>query len=724
MSKFNKNNLIALLIGLLVSLIALSFIYRDHMSIRSEQLPPYAAVPEVVDGELYSQRFVCTENSLNKILFLSATYSRANSGTLSVTLEDDSHNEIQSWSFDSADITDNSYLELPLDSRIDDSKDRVFYLNISTDSQPGSAPTFYTTYYGGSKGLSLNGEDLGISLCYMLDYELPASSLLNAKMILISLLILLLIPGTMLLFTHMFPLEKMGLIVFPELAAVLGVHRLMKHAVFSAFPPVLMASLFLALCILWVTGCIVFYRLIVIKKISVQKLAVISLVIFSLFTILFLTPGTGNDEQTHYSYAYKYANIFSFKGFSDPVDEDGNILIYMRDEDAELLTTMRDVPIYLSEGSYKGVIKSFSLFSKDNSLHAHRLIDTAGIGGFGGNNVPLGYIMSGMGIALGRLLHLGAVPTFYLGRIFNTALFIFLVYLSIKIIPVGKETLFVISLFPMVLQQSCTYSYDSIIIGLIFLFTAMTVSVFRSDDKITAKQLIILALLSVAVAISKFVYAPLILILLALPSDRLNVKNPKAVKAGFIAGVTVLGIIGFAVLQHFMSVLSFFVPSYAGEETTLFTTVVRYFEMFQMTAVEVSDFYLRSLIAYPGWYQIYVPFTVFSVYYLLLIFSMARKDGENRFPGTGTRIWAAVLMIISVLLITLPMASKFTNPGSDTISSIQGRYFIPLIPMLCMGIRMKHVTADDSLYNKVLFGTVYMSFLFFGFCFLELFNAI
>ena len=83
-----------------------------------------------------------------------------------------------------------------------------------------------------------------------------------------------------------------------------------------------------------------------------------------------------------------------------------------------------------------------------------------------------------------------------------------------------------------------------------------------------------------------------------------------------------------------------------------------------------------------------------------------------------------VSFIISVILITLPMAAKFTDIDSDTISSIQGRYFLPLMPLLCMGLRIKHLEADESLMGKVQWGTCYIGFIFFGFCFLKIFGAI
>ena len=174
-----------------------------------------------------------------------------------------------------------------------------------------------------------------------------------------------------------------------------------------------------------------------------------------------------------------------------------------------------------------------------------------------------------------------------------------------------------------------------------------------------------------------------------------------------------------------MHVLDYFIPSYAHSSGgSVFAIVARYYEMLQMTAIEISDFYMHSMVAYPGWYQIYVPVTITTSFYLMLFMSLTRRKGEDRFPGMGIKIYGAVLIIISVILITLPMAAKFTDIDSDTISSIQGRYFLPLMPLLCMGLRIKHLEADESLMGKVQWGTCYIGFIFFGFCFLKIFGAI
>ena len=724
---FTKDNLIILLISLAVAAASLLFIYNDSLQTDSEKLPPMGIVSEITEGDTYTQRIVATRDGFSRFQIKYATYARTNSGTLTITLRDDDGNIIQTWHTDVRDLESSQQKTYKLDRRIGDSAGKVFYIDISSDSVPGFAVTLYTTTYWGSTGLSKNGEDTGNSICYILGYEDTASTLLRPKIIAVTIAILILIPVLLKIACIFFPLNRAALLVFPAFAMIIGCHRFLRHEATDIFPGWFLALIFFAYCCFWIIASVLLYRWIFIKKISARKLAVILVSFFSLVTIVFLTPGAGNDEQFHFAFAYKYANMITLRDWGKPVDGDGDETIMMRDSDAELLAGMEDVPIYVSESSYKSTIRDFRLFESDNTLREYKVKDITDRTSLSRNNVPLGYIVSGLGIAIGRFLHLGSIPVFYLGRIFNAAFYILLLYLSIRIIPVGKETLLVISLFPMLLQQTATYSYDSFIIGITMLFTAMTVSVFYQDTPVTGKQFIILALLSVALALSKYVYAPLIFILLALPSGKLkglHIRNPGRIKAGILISIAVCGIIAVIVLQNTRSALRFFIPAFAGPDSTVLSIAAGYAEMFMMTLIKISDFYVHSLVAYPGWYQIYPPVLLVSAYYLLLLFTLLRRDGEKMIWNRGTRILMTALILLSSLLITFPMAAGFTSPESETISSIQGRYFLPLLPLICMCLRSSRIRTDDRLYGKVMFGAGYMGFIFFGFCFLKLFQAI
>jgi uncharacterized membrane protein len=83
----------------------------------------------------------------------------------------------------------------------------------------------------------------------------------------------------------------------------------------------------------------------------------------------------------------------------------------------------------------------------------------------------------------------------------------------------------------------------------------------------------------------------------------------------------------------------------------------------------------------------------------------------------GTVIFLTFILLTSMLL-------SYTPADTFYILGVQGRYFLPLVPFVFMGLRTKHITDDGRLSGKVLWGAGFMSFLFYAFCFLKIFNAI
>ncbi|MBR1796743.1 MAG: DUF2142 domain-containing protein [Clostridiales bacterium] len=721
----NRINLVTILMGVIVAIFALLFFYSDSLSFRTENLPAYDTVPPITRDDFYTQELHCTRDGLKEIDLLCATYARNNAGTIVLSFCDSSGNTIQEWAVDASTLPDNGYLQLILDNYIPDSHDKTYYLNVVSDSEEDTAATMYTTTYKDASGLSSSGSDLNISLCYSLLYSLPVSYLANVKVVTISLFFLILFPALLRLAVLFFPIRKLYLLILPMLAAIFGCHRLLRHSILSLLSPSSVAILYVILCSLWVVAAIAIYRLVFVNNISIQRLAVILLSVFCLFTMLLLPPGSGHDEAHHYAFSYKYANMITFKGISDTVDEEGHKLLLMRDEDAQLLKNFR---IGISERRYNDTLNDFSLLSKDNSLHEYRLSELGTSISFSSVNCPLGYILPGLGIAVGRLLHLGAVPTFYLGRVFNAVLYIVLVCFAIRIISIGKETLFVLSMFPMVWQQASCYSYDSLIIGIAFIFIAITVNIFRSKEKLGRKEYIMLLVLTLIIASCKYVYTPMVLILLALPYEKFNVKDPKRFKRIIIVAIAVLGALAFLVLDKAISISRYFLPSNITRSIelghSLFQGIVNFYEMLQLTVVQLTDYYLTGLVAYPGWYQIAPPMVVIMIYYILLLITLIRRRDEVSVISYGTKAWGAIIAFTVSILIALPMAASFTEPDSVIIDGIQGRYFLPLMPMLCMGLRTNLITAQDSVYKKVLFGSGYIGFLFFAYCFLTVFGVI
>lgn len=107
----------------------------------------------------------------------------------------------------------------------------------------------------------------------------------------------------------------------------------------------------------------------------------------------------------------------------------------------------------LSGEYYPKVAEEFSFFADDNALSSTTLFSSDRFDM--GSNPPQAKILSALGITIGRVLGLGAVPVYYLGRLFNFAGFVALAYFAVRFTPVGKRIFMVASCLPMTLHGHC-----------------------------------------------------------------------------------------------------------------------------------------------------------------------------------------------------------------------------------------------------------------------------
>ncbi len=116
------------------------------------------------------------------------------------------------------------------------------------------------------------------------------------------------------------------------------------------------------------------------------------------------------------------------------------------------------------------------------------------------------YLLSGLGIAIGRLLGFGFSGIVFMGRFMNSLTLIAAGWLCLKILPVGKLQLITFAIFPTTLQLCSSYSYDnmSILFSMILLSVCLYLS--REDVKVHAWHLYVIAIITAILIPNKTVY--------------------------------------------------------------------------------------------------------------------------------------------------------------------------------------------------------------------------
>lgn len=110
----------------------------------SDALSPSSTVGELVDGVTITQRLISPAEQLTGLSFMTATYSRANTGMLYLTLTDQTGDMLFTHSVPVEDVLDGQYTYIALGDHVDTVRGEALLLTLSTEGcQPGNAITVY-----------------------------------------------------------------------------------------------------------------------------------------------------------------------------------------------------------------------------------------------------------------------------------------------------------------------------------------------------------------------------------------------------------------------------------------------------------------------------------------------------------------------------------------------------------------------------------------------------
>lgn len=137
------------------------------------------------------------------------------------------------------------------------------------------------------------------------------------------------------------------------------------------------------------------------------------------------------------------------------------------------------------------------------------------------------YMPQAIGTLIGRTLNLSIYSCMVMGRMCNLLCYIILTYWALKKIPFYKTLLFVIALLPMTIYQAASYSPDSMLNGLCFLFAALCFYyAFGEKENLNWKHAIGLGGMLALMFMCKYVYVCMGLLVFMIPKSKFeNKKN-------------------------------------------------------------------------------------------------------------------------------------------------------------------------------------------------------
>lgn len=400
--------------------------------------------------------------------------------------------------------------------------------------------------------------------------------------------------------------------------------------------------------------------------------------VFGLMLVFINPPWHTNDEDRHFYNAYALS-----QGYIGPQVKDGKMGCDMPTSLIEAVTIHQG--IRFSGGEY--ITKSRLQDMTYKPLEAEKMGFCENVSAYL-NFFP--YLPSAIMIKIGTLINDNPIWIGWWARIGSLLGYIMVVFFAIKTIPHFKALLVLVTLSPMALFQGASVTYDSMSFAFLFLLFALVIKYYYQTTPINFKQVLLFCLIAFLHRSCKDGYFILYFSLLAIPLNKFESKKV------YLASL-------------FLLLAATFLPSY------LWNTYISSLTL--PSAPMQNDFLFNSDLNLK--YQLQDP-----LHMLALVFQNIFDQGKIWLSGTVGRFgysytllpdWIIFLQLLAYALVVFyekpspVISSKFKNilfliaicnafalimgifivgspVGANMIYGFQGRYFIPLLPFLSLGI--------------------------------------
>ncbi len=316
---------------------------------------------------------------------------------------------------------------------------------------------------------------------------------------------------------------------------------------------------------------------------------------------------------------------------------------------------------------------------------------------------PLPYVPQAVAIAIGRSFGMGPLALLYAARLANALAAIVLLALAVRTAPVAREALAFAGLMPMALYQYASASPDAMTIATALLFTALaTRAIVRGW---TGRTVVAAGLLGAVFCSHKLVYAPVLLIglvpAMAGARARLRTIGLSVAIALFALGVG----IGWFALNSGLALTRLPDTDVHAQAAFLIGRPMAFPAILWASLQSYAMLYYFGMVGAIGWLVVPLPTTayLFALFGMILTVCIRRPD-EPVLPRL-VGVWPLLLVAGGIALVALALYLTWNTVGSAAILGVQGRYFLPLLPLLLVActllVRLPPDAARARLFGRI-----------------------
>jgi uncharacterized membrane protein len=412
------------------------------------------------------------------------------------------------------------------------------------------------------------------------------------------------------------------------------------------------------------------------NKIPLEFFFIVIGLVFGIKLVFSNPPWQTNDEDRHFYNSLYYAN-----GYFKPASREGKIGNPMPKKMQEQVQSSQGIRFSDSSKINKKMLEELKeeLYDKtDTIFYDNPNYDIN----------PVGYFPNIIGVKLGEIYKKNPIIVQWWGRAFGLFVYLIIVFFAIRIIPVYKNVLMLVALTPMSLYQAASITYDTLCNATTFLIIAFFIKWLVQKEKISTRELWLFCFAFLLQIFSKRGYFFIPFLVLMIPSEKFNfsyakiklvilfaviIMLPKFTWGAYINSFHFQGGKPFQndYLINASQNLAFHLKNIPGMISDLFSNVLMQ-----------GKYVLVGGIGRFGYSYIPLPDTWIFLYVIALLV-MASIDHDNNFKLKKIqRVISVSILLVSLAVIIVGLYLNISPVGARLIFGAQGRYFIPIIPLI------------------------------------------
>ncbi len=409
-----------------------------------------------------------------------------------------------------------------------------------------------------------------------------------------------------------------------------------------------------------------------------------------------------------------FSFVFPFGQTPDEITHYG----YISDEYG-LNKYIEEITIHLWQDGGYGTMVGNSDVKVDRShleeIKSIKFTETLKPADFNINYKMVRHLPCAIGLIIGIILHLSIIHCTYLAEIFSLLFYLIIGYITIRIVPIKKDIFMFCLLIPMTIQQCTSVNYDSVLIPCSFLLFSYILYLLYRDEKVLWKDLIIVVLLTFVIGTIKPPYVLLTGTILIIPHDKWQLRLFKFEISKLVYKYRIIAMI----ISAFALVFLLYVGRHNPYIKTIFVNIIcfsDYANLLKGTLHSMGYGHLSGVVGTFGWLETSLSGAFVIAFYMIMTYLNTNtvEDIKDKL-GKKSRIYLLIIAVILTLVIYLIFQTwSYGFLGYDKLASvesykeyltslsyilgIQGRYFIPILPVFLISLSGKTRRISEKFY--------------------------